>query len=166
MEKRWVTTNEECNICGDDLEVFTNASDFCYDGDAIRCPECGAKGAACLSSDEESMIFEVEQKLNNKELNMQALNDFVFIKHDESGKEGVTPGIIIATSHQSPLLEGTVVSIGSSMSTKPQFDKVDICDIVYYIGNEVMDYESKDIGKLHVVKYQNIVGYEKLEERR
>jgi len=33
---------EQCPQCGNDLEVFTDAdTGECYDGDSVRCVECG-----------------------------------------------------------------------------------------------------------------------------
>jgi predicted RNA-binding Zn-ribbon protein involved in translation (DUF1610 family) len=43
--KLWRATDFECPECGDMAEVETSApKDFFFDGDALRCVECEAKG--------------------------------------------------------------------------------------------------------------------------
>jgi len=47
MEKIWKDHPEECGVCGSSCEIYTDKDleeGFGYDGDPLRCMECGAKG--------------------------------------------------------------------------------------------------------------------------
>ena len=59
MKKEWKYHPEGCDNCGSDIEIFTQVS--CeegsgYDGDPIRCKECGEEGYWSVASEEEAYV--------------------------------------------------------------------------------------------------------------
>lgn len=47
MAKIWKYHPAECELCGGDVEIFTDENEkegYGYDGDPMRCIECEAKG--------------------------------------------------------------------------------------------------------------------------
>lgn len=51
MSKAWRDWPDQCDNCGNDVEVLTDAGDeYVYDGDEVRCVECGLTG--WMSADE------------------------------------------------------------------------------------------------------------------
>lgn len=42
----WKYFPEQCDNCGSDTEIFTTGTEegYGYDGDPVRCTECGAAG--------------------------------------------------------------------------------------------------------------------------
>lgn len=48
---KWREWPEECCECGSECEVFTVSDSGAYDGDDVRCPECGQTGY--VSGDED-----------------------------------------------------------------------------------------------------------------
>ena len=51
MPEQWREWYDECNECGSESEVLTKAPTGAYDGDEVRCTECGNTG--CISADED-----------------------------------------------------------------------------------------------------------------
>lgn len=53
-----VPTDESCHVCGNELEIHTEASQegvsdgwLAFDGDKAECPECGFQGWVCADED-------------------------------------------------------------------------------------------------------------------
>jgi len=54
MKKIWKEHPEQCDLCGDDSEIFTDedmSEGYGYDGDDLRCVSCGCKGTWSVSDD-------------------------------------------------------------------------------------------------------------------
>jgi hypothetical protein len=60
MGKRWIDIDQECNICGDQLQCETSSTVLgeYNDGDRLRCPTCKSKGKVEIPNDDETR-FEV-----------------------------------------------------------------------------------------------------------
>jgi hypothetical protein len=57
MKKVWKYHPEQCGHCGSDAEIYTDENleeGYGYDGDPMRCVECGAKGQWCVYDEEEA----------------------------------------------------------------------------------------------------------------
>lgn len=56
--KQWRHYPDNCNDCGDDLEVFTESEQegFVFDGDDVRCVECSATGYMVVYDEDDVRI--------------------------------------------------------------------------------------------------------------
>ena len=57
MSKIWKYHPDQCDLCGSDAEIFTDedlSEGVGYDGDPMRCPECGAIGHWTVYDDDEA----------------------------------------------------------------------------------------------------------------
>ena len=54
---QYIDLNECCDDCGNELEVCTDAPGLaCYDGDRIRCVECGLGGYVTVDEDGDTLV--------------------------------------------------------------------------------------------------------------
>jgi hypothetical protein len=56
----WKDFPEQCDTCGDATEIFTDenmAEGYGYDGDPIRCVECGAKGQWSVYDEDQAYVM-------------------------------------------------------------------------------------------------------------
>jgi len=54
MDKKWKHISwEQCDECGDAVEVFTDSTeaDLVYDGEDVRCVGCSLKGGTTVDED-------------------------------------------------------------------------------------------------------------------
>ena len=57
MAKIWKPWPDQCDNCGSDTEIFTEESledGYAYDGDEVRCVECGAVGQWSVYDEDEA----------------------------------------------------------------------------------------------------------------
>jgi hypothetical protein len=66
-QKQWKPFEDECDKCGAQAEVFTEAEKegFAYDGDEARCPECGRKGGVSVDGPDEAWIVWNDEEAPN-----------------------------------------------------------------------------------------------------
>lgn len=63
----WKPWDDACELCGGDIEVATLAKSDAYDGDIVRCKECGAEGVICGDDDSDLAGIDWFEELNGKE---------------------------------------------------------------------------------------------------
>jgi DNA-directed RNA polymerase subunit RPC12/RpoP len=70
-EPAWKEWPEECPECGFTLEVFSEdtCEAWAYDGDPVRCPNCGATGQiSCSAEDDCYVLMHVDQPTSEENL--------------------------------------------------------------------------------------------------
>ncbi len=65
MPKKWKYHPDQCDRCGSDSEIYTDAEleeGYGYDSDPMRCVECGAVGQWVVYSEDEAYSnWDIEQ---------------------------------------------------------------------------------------------------------
>ena len=58
-EAKWKECPKECLDCGHELEVLSEdpRPAWVYDGDPVRCPDCGAKGMISCSAEDDPYVI-------------------------------------------------------------------------------------------------------------
>jgi len=63
--KTWKDHPSECDHCGSSTEIYTDedlAEGYGYDGDPMRCQECGADGQWVVGEDDAYSDWDIEQE--------------------------------------------------------------------------------------------------------
>lgn len=68
-EPAWKEWPEECHECGYTLQVFSEDAReaWAYDGDPVRCPECGATGSISCSAEDDCYVLMHEDQTTSQE---------------------------------------------------------------------------------------------------
>jgi|GEM_PF-6152402 len=89
---------------------------------------------------------------------MLALNNFVIVKpQEESKKDGA---LIVSTTDNSSVLKGIMVDISDEICGDRRPGTLDINKTVYYLNKDIIEADDIEFGKVHIVKFENLVGYD------